>query len=130
MAKEFSRSERVADAVRRELANLIRQEVRDPRLDLVNITGVDVSRDLSVAKVYVNFITEPDETELVTRLAALNKAAGFLRSQLARRVVMRATPELRFYYDETGRRGTHLSALIDFAVAQDQQRRRGPSEDS
>ena len=119
MPREFSRSERVADAVQRELAELVRQEIRDPRLAMINITGVDVSRDLAVAKVFVNFIEKLDDEEHTKRLAVLNKAAGFLRSQLMKRMRLRATPQLKFFYDNTGDRGRHLSALIDYAVAQD-----------
>lgn len=125
MPREFGRSERVADAVQRELADLIRQEIRDPRLALVNITDVEVSRDLAVAKVYVNFIkpiADPvqADSDINTRVAVLNKAGGFLRSQLARRVHLRVTPRLTFVYDNTGDKGQHLAALIERAVARDQ----------
>ncbi len=123
MPREFSRSERVADAVQRELAELIRQEIRDPRLALVNITGVDVSRDLAVAKIHVNFIARPEGPEHADRtiaqdIATLNKASGFLRTHLAQRLRLRITPRLTFVYDDTGDRGQHLAALIDYAVAQ------------
>ncbi|RLA45444.1 MAG: 30S ribosome-binding factor RbfA [Gammaproteobacteria bacterium] len=121
MPREFSRSDRVADAVQRELADMIRQELRDPRLSMINVTGVDVSRDITAAKVFVNFIEELDDDEHTLRIAVLNKAAGFLRSLLMRRMRLRVTPRLTFFYDDTGDRGRHLSALIDYAVAQDHQ---------
>ena len=120
MPREFKRSDRVADAVQRELADLIRREIRDPRLAMINVTGVDVTRDLAEAKVFVNFIEPLDDKEHDERTAVLNKAAGFIRSQLMRRMRLRATPKLKFFYDATGDRGRHLSALIDYAVAQDQ----------
>jgi ribosome-binding factor A len=119
--REFKRSDRVADAVQRELADLIRREIRDPRLAMINVTGVDVSRDLAEAKVFVNFIEPLDDKEHDERTVVLNKASGFIRSQLMRRMRLRATPKLNFFYDATGDRGRHLSALIDYAVAQDQQ---------
>ena len=121
MPREFKRSDRVADAVQRELADLIRREIRDPRLAMINVTGVDVTRDLAEAKVFVNFIEQLDDKEHDERTAVLNKAAGFIRSQLMRRMRLRATPKLKFFYDATGDRGRRLSALIDYAVAQDQQ---------
>ncbi|MBV1931659.1 MAG: 30S ribosome-binding factor RbfA [Porticoccaceae bacterium] len=120
MPREFKRSDRVADAVQRELADLIRREIRDPRLAMINVTGVDVTRDLAAAKVFVNFIEDLDDKEHVERTAVLNKAAGFIRSQLMHRMRLRVTPKLTFLYDATGDRGRQLSALIDYAVAQDQ----------
>ncbi|MBL4568807.1 MAG: 30S ribosome-binding factor RbfA, partial [Flavobacteriaceae bacterium] len=102
MPREFKRSDRVADAVQRELADLIRSEIRDPRLAMINVTGVDVTRDLAEAKVFVNFIEQLDDKEHDERTAVLNKAAGFIRSQLMRRMRLRATPKLTFFYDATG----------------------------
>ena len=119
MPREFSRKDRLAEAVQRELAELIRHEVRDPRLALINVTGVEVSRDFSSAKVFVNFIEPLEEQEHRERIAVLNKASGFLRSQLMHRVRLRITPKLTFFYDDSGDRGRHLSALIDSAVAKD-----------
>lgn len=118
MPREFKRSDRVADALQRELAKLIREEVRDPRLAMINVTGTDVSRDISYAKVYVNFIEPLDEREKRERLALLKKATGFIRSRLMKRMRLRAIPQLTFCYDDTGQRGRHLSALIEYAVAQ------------
>ncbi|WP_346837313.1 30S ribosome-binding factor RbfA [Microbulbifer sp. SAOS-129_SWC] len=119
MAREFHRADRVADAMRRELAQLIQQEVRDPRLGMVNINDVEVSRDLAMAKVFVTFVGEDDRAKINTSMEVLNKAAGFLRSQLARSIQMRSVPRLHFRYDETSVRGQELSALIDKAVKSD-----------
>ncbi|HAD08975.1 MAG TPA: 30S ribosome-binding factor RbfA [Porticoccaceae bacterium] len=127
MPREFTRRDRVADAIQRELAEIIRRELRDPRLNMTNVTGVDVSRDLAIAKVYVNFIEALDEKEQSTRVQVLSRAAGFLRSQLTSRMRLRATPKLSFFYDATGDRGRHLSALIDYAVAKD--KRQADSEE-
>ncbi|MFC6632831.1 30S ribosome-binding factor RbfA [Microbulbifer taiwanensis] len=119
MAREFHRADRVADAMRRELAQLIQQEVRDPRLGMVNVNDVEVSRDLAVAKVFVTFVGEDDRAKINISMEVLNKAAGFLRSQLARAIQMRSIPRLQFRYDETSVRGQELSALIDKAVKED-----------
>lgn len=120
MAKEFHRADRVADAMRRELAQLIQHEVRDPRVGMVNVNDVEVSRDLTTAKVYVTLVGEDDPSKIEISLTALNKAAGFLRSQLAKEIQIRTIPRLHFRYDETSVRGQHLSALIDKAVKADQ----------
>lgn len=119
MPREFSRSERVADALQRELAQLIRTDVNDPRVGMVNVTGVDVNRDLAVAKVYVSFIDDREDQAIKDAVAALNGAAGYLRSQLASRMTMRSVPTLKFFYDATAKTGQYLSALIDRAVASD-----------
>lgn len=119
MPREFSRSERVADALQREIAQLIRTEVNDPRVGMVNVTGVNVNRDLAVAKVFVSFIDDRDDSAIAEAVAALNGAAGFLRSQLASRMSMRSVPTLKFLYDGTAKTGQYLSALIDQAIASD-----------
>jgi len=129
MAREFHRADRVADAMRRELAQLIQQEVRDPRLGMVNVNDVEVSRDLAVAKVYVTFVGEDDRAKINTSMEVLNKAAGFLRSQLARAIQMRTIPRLQFHYDETSVRGQALSALIDKAVESDRSHHSDDGED-
>ncbi|MBN8430615.1 30S ribosome-binding factor RbfA [Microbulbifer salipaludis] len=120
MAKEFHRADRVADAMRRELARLIQHEVRDPRVGMVNVNDVEVSRDLATAKVFVTLVGEDDRSKIDISMTALNKAAGFLRTQLAKEIQMRSIPRLHFRYDETSVRGQHLSALIDKAVQSDQ----------
>ena len=124
MPKEYSRTQRIADMIQRELSELIRDEMRDPRVKLASITGVEVSRDLSHAKVYVNFIApEKEAADHQQAVKALNGAAGFLRSHLARSVELRTTPALRFIYDATSEKGQKLSALIDYALHRDQQLR-------
>ena len=99
--------------IQREISGLIRLELRDPRVGMITITSVDVSPDMSHAKVFFTLLEKDylDET-----LAGLKRAAGFLRSQLARRLEMYTTPELRFEYDESVERGDRLSRLIDAAL--------------
>jgi ribosome-binding factor A len=96
--------------MQRELSGLIRLELRDPRVGMVTITSVDVSPDLSHAKV---FFTILEKQKLAETLKGLKRSAGFLRSQLAKRVSIYTVPELRFVYDESVERGDHLSRLID-----------------
>jgi ribosome-binding factor A len=107
-----ARGARIADQIQRELAELIRTEVRDPRVGLVTLTGVELSRDQSHAKVFFT-VLGADAGEA---LEGLGRAAGFLRSELARRLTTRKVPELHFEYDESVERGVRLSKLIDDAI--------------
>lgn len=110
-----SRRARIADQIQRELAEAIRLEVRDPRVGLITLTGVELSGDQSHAKVFFTVLG----AESAAREAAegLQRAAGFLRSQLAHRLTTRKVPELHFEFDESVERGVRLSRLIDEAVA-------------
>ena len=119
MAKEYSRTQRVADFLKQELATLIQFEVRDPRVGMVSVTDVEVSRDMSYAKVFVTVLGKETEEDVAECIEALNKAAGFLRSQVARSNNARTTPKLRFYFDSSVGRGQYLSNLIDKAVLAD-----------
>jgi ribosome-binding factor A len=108
------RSARIADQIQRELAEVIRLELRDPRVRLVTLTGIELSRDQSHAKVF--FTVLGGEPEARETLEGLQRAAGFLRTSLARRLSTRSVPELHFEYDESIERGVRLSRLIDEAV--------------
>ena len=119
MAKEYARTQRVADYLQRELAALIQHEVRDPRVGMVSITGVDVSRDLGHAKVYYTVMGSDSSEDARESTEALNKAAGFLRSQLSRGSNMRSVPQLRFYFDSSVGRGRDLEDLIRRAAKAD-----------
>lgn len=122
MPREFTRSDRVSDAIQRLLAKLIPQEIRDPRIGMVNINDVTVTRDMAYAKVFVTFVGSESDAEGQESAAILNKAAGFLRSFLAKELSMRTVPKLQFVYDKTSIRGQELSSLIDRAVADDRAR--------
>ncbi|MCB1670055.1 MAG: 30S ribosome-binding factor RbfA [Gammaproteobacteria bacterium] len=134
MSEQSPRLQRVADLIQRELAVLIQLEINDPRVGMVSVTGVDVSRDLGHANVYVSVLNSPggeakgavaesggdlDKLEIEENIKALNKAAGYLRSLLARRLKLRTTPKLKFHYDGTLRQGNRLSSLIDKALKAD-----------
>ncbi|RRJ83353.1 30S ribosome-binding factor RbfA [Aestuariirhabdus litorea] len=127
MAKDYSRTQRVADQLQKELARAIQQEIKDPRLGMVTVSGVDVSRDLAYARVYVTFMGDESPEAIEEQLKVLNSAAGFLRSLLARAIKLRTTPQLSFHYDESLARGRHLSSLIDRALSEDSKH---PHDDS
>lgn len=110
-----ARSARIAEEIRRSLAELIRLELRDPRVGIVTLTDVELSRDQSHAKVYFTVLGSADEAQDAAR--GLAHAAGFLRSELAHRLTTRKVPELHFEFDASVERGVRLSRLIDEAVA-------------
>ena len=114
--REFQRTERLGAELQRELAVVLRNEVKDPRLGLITVQEVRVTRDMSHAKVFFTCMdAEPKSTEeLLNR-----KLAGFLRRELARRVRLRSMPQLHFVYDESIERGQQLSDLIESAVGRD-----------
>lgn len=116
---EFGREERVGAEIRRELAMLLRDEARDPRLTKVTVQEVRVVRDLSHAKVYFT-VMEPAESKATE--SALNKASAFLRRRLAETMNLRIVPRLAFVYDKSIETGNRLSSLIDQAVANDTKR--------
>jgi ribosome-binding factor A len=109
------RLRRVADQIQRELSGVLRTELKDPRVGMITLTGVEVSPDLGHAKVF--FTTLGDTDALARTEAGLQQAAGFLRAQLGGRLKLRVTPELRFLHDPSVERGVRLSRLIDDAVA-------------
>jgi ribosome-binding factor A len=119
MPREFTRAERVSDAIQQELAVLIRENVRDPRVGMVSVTEVEVSRDLAYAKAHVSFVGDRTQDEIDEGLAALNGASGYLRKLMAGSIKLRITPKINFFFDESGRRGQHLSQLIDLAISKE-----------
>jgi len=120
MAREFKRTDRVAEQLQRELAQIIQLEVKDPRVGMVTVCAVDLSRDLHYATVYVTFMGI-DETVEATQSAVdtLNEAAGFIRIQIGKRMRMRAVPHVKFLFDESIARGRDLSSLIEKARDKD-----------
>lgn len=108
------RGVRVTEQVHHELAEMIRAEVKDQRVGLVTVTGVDLTPDYAVARVYFTVLPD-DETTVASTLEGLRHAAGFLRSQLGRRVRIHTTPELRFVHDRSIAHGMQMSRLIDEA---------------
>jgi len=115
--REYPRARRVGEQIQRELAELVRSELKDPRVGMVTIMDVEVSADLAHAKVYVSSLAP--EQDLDAAVAALNHAAGFLRGRLGRRLHIRTVPELRFLRDDSVERGVRLTHLIDEVVAKE-----------
>ncbi|MFY9178248.1 MAG: 30S ribosome-binding factor RbfA [Venatoribacter sp.] len=122
MAKEFSRTSRLADQIQRELAHMIQFNLKDPRLGLVTLNQVKVAKDLGYADVYFTVMGAKGESDAEIRKQTskiLNDAAGFMRGELSRLISTRITPQLRFHYDETIERGMHLTNLIKQAIDAD-----------
>ena len=111
----YARTDRVGQQIQREIAELVRLQINDPRVRLVTITGVEVAGDYSHAKI---FFTRLDGKQEEAQ-QGLERASGFLRSQLSRSLKLRIMPQLHFVYDSSVERGSHLSQLIDHAVASD-----------
>lgn len=117
MPREFSRTLRVAEQIQRDLADIIRLELKDPRVGMVTLTEVDVAPDYKHAKVYFTLIG--DAEQVAAAGAGLTHAAGFLRHELGRRIQLRIIPQLTFAYDDSVERGVRLSRLIDEAIGAD-----------
>ncbi|MEK6735309.1 MAG: 30S ribosome-binding factor RbfA [Pseudomonadota bacterium] len=117
MPKDFSRTLRVADQIQRELADLLQNEIKDPRVGKVTITAVEVTRDYGHAKIFYTTLGSVEENFLAEN--GLDHAKGFLRSNLSHRMKLRVIPQLHFVYDESVERGVRLSKLIDEAIAQE-----------
>ncbi len=115
MAKNPSRLGKIADQIQKDLAELIRMELKDPRVGMITLTGVEMSSDHRHAKVFFTTLGGAEAVEMAG--TGLQRASGFLRSQLAKGLRLRVAPELHFIYDESVERGVRLSRLIDDAVA-------------
>src|ERR1700690_3265986 len=115
MPKHPQRLRRVEDQIQRELAEILRTEMKDPGVGMITLTGVEVSSDLAHAKVYFTTLGDAEARERTEE--GLRRAAGFLRSQVGHRIKVHNTPELHFQYDASIERGARLSQLIDDAVA-------------
>jgi len=113
--KSFSRKERVSEQIRRELAELIRTELKDPRVGMISITEVEVTADYAHAKVF--FSSMSGSENLAEIMTGLEKSSGFLRRELGKRISIHTTPQLHFVFDQSLERGADLSKLIQEAVA-------------
>lgn len=122
MSREFKRTDRIAEQLQKELAQIIQFEIKDPRLGMVTVNDVQISRDLSFANVYITVLGKDSAEEAKEDLAVLNRAAGFLRREIGKAVKLRIVPQLKFDYDSSLVRGRKLSSLIEEAVAADKSR--------
>ena len=126
MPKEYSRSQRVVEQIHRELAEMIRLEVKDPRVGFITISGVEITPDYAHAKVFFTSMT--GEAEVPEILQGLRRASGFLRRELGRRMRIHTIPELHFHYDRSVEEGARLSRLIDDVVRDDAARQGNDAE--
>jgi ribosome-binding factor A len=121
MPAEFSRTQRLGEQIKRDLALLIQRELKDPRVGMVTVNFVDLSKDLSYADVNVTVLVPEDSDEkIVESLTILNEAATFLRMELGRGLKVRKAPHLRFHYDDSLKRGARINELIHQALKRDQ----------
>ncbi|RUO56046.1 30S ribosome-binding factor RbfA [Pseudidiomarina homiensis] len=127
MAKDYSRTERVGQQYQREIALILQREIKDPRVSMVTVSAVEVSRDLAYAKVFVTFLQDDDQ-QVKQGLKVLNDASGFVRSLLGKRVRARITPELRFVHDPSLNEGIRMSRLVDDAIRRDEERTHSKDE--
>jgi len=124
MPKEFSRSQRMAEQLRRDLAEIVRNDIKDPRLGFVSFTEVRMSRDLSHAVIYCSVLNSEDQLESVE---ILNHAVGFIRKEIAHRIRARIVPTLKFVIDDSVIRGEAMDELISEAIRHDN--KHGANED-
>ncbi len=126
MAKEFGRPQRVSQELQKEIAIILQREIKDPRLGMmVTVSGVEVSRDLAYAKVFVTFLNDQDEDAVKQGLKALKEASGYIRILLGKAMRLRIVPELTFFYDNSLVEGMRMSNLVTSVVKNDAERR-GP----
>lgn len=118
MAKEFSRTRRIGQQLQQELAVVLQRDMKDPRIGFVTVNDVDVSRDLSYAKVFVTFFEE-DKEVVQQKLNALITAAPYIRTLVAGRMKLRVMPEIRFVYDSSLVEGMRMSNLVSQVISSD-----------
>ena len=130
MAREFERTQRVSHFLHEELARLLQSTVRDPRVQAVSLTGVEVSRDLSHAKVFFTLMDNVSSEERAEVISVLSKVSGFLRSELAKASTMRTVPRISFRFDESVGRGRDMETLLREVRRADEQLHAGDPEDA
>ncbi|WP_206484233.1 30S ribosome-binding factor RbfA [Thalassotalea sp. G2M2-11] len=128
MAREFARTDRVAQEIQKEVAMIIQREVKDPRLGMVTVSAVEVTRDLAYAKIFVTFFTLEGQN-VDKSVDILNEAASFIRTLLAKRIKARIMPELRFVYDKSMVEGVRMTNLVNQAIADDERKHSAKDED-
>ncbi|ASY75925.1 MULTISPECIES: 30S ribosome-binding factor RbfA [Pectobacterium] len=129
MAKEFSRTQRVAQEMQKEIAIIIQREVKDPRIGMATVSGVEVSRDLAYAKVFVTFLNDNEPEQVQIAIKALQDASGFIRKLIGKAMRLRVVPELTFSYDNSLVEGMRMSNLVTNVVRNDTERRPVTGED-
>jgi ribosome-binding factor A len=121
MAREFARTDRVAQEIQREIAVILQREIKDPRLGMLTVSSVEITRDLAYAKVFVTFFDDSDEV-VKESVALLNDAAGYIRSILAKTLRARIMPNLRFVYDKSLAEGVRMTSIVNQVIREDERK--------
>jgi len=130
MAKEFGRPQRVSQELQKEIAIILQREIKDPRLGMMTtVSGVEVSRDLAYAKVFVTFLNDKDEDAVKEGIKVLQDASGYIRSLLGKAMRLRIVPELTFVYDNSLVEGMRMSNLVSNVMRHDDERRVNTDDD-
>ncbi|AVQ88201.1 MULTISPECIES: 30S ribosome-binding factor RbfA [Plesiomonas] len=129
MAKEFSRSKRVAQELQKEIAVILQREVKNPQIGMVTVSGVEVSRDLAYAKIFVTFLFD-DQDAIDSGLKSLRESTGYIRTLVGKAMRLRIVPELRFEYDRSLTEGMRMSNLVSSVIRDDQARQQNAADDS
>ena len=133
MAKEFSRSQRVSQEMQKEIALILQREIKDPRVGMATVSGIELSRDLAYAKVFVTFLNvltdkaDPDTVKNGSK--ALQDASGYIRTLLGKAMRLRIVPELTFAYDNSLIEGMRMSNLVTNVIKNDVERQVNPGSD-
>ena len=117
--REFSRTDRVGQQIQKEIAVILQREIKDPRLGMVTVSAVEVSRDLSYAKIFITVFNTQDEDAAKQSAKVLNEATGYIRSLLGKRIRARIMPELKFVVDNSLMEGMRISNLVDSIIRED-----------
>ncbi|ANF61369.1 ribosome-binding factor A [[Haemophilus] ducreyi] len=120
MSREFKRSDRVAQELQKEIAVILQREVKDPRIGMVTVSDVEVSRDLAYAKIFVTFLFDNDQDIIAQGMKGLEKAGPYIRTLLGKAMRLRIVPELRFIYDQSLVEGMRMSNLVSNVIKSDQ----------
>ncbi len=120
MSREFKRSDRVAQELQKEIAVILQREVKDPRIGMVTVSDVEVSRDLAYAKIFVTFLFDNDQSVIEQGMKGLEKASPYIRSLVGKAMRLRIVPELRFIYDQSLVEGMRMSNLVSNVIKNDE----------
>ena len=120
MSREFKRSDRVAQELKKEVAVILQREVKDPRIGMVTVSDVEVSRVLAYAKIFVTFLFDNDQEAINQGMKGLEKASPYIRSLVGKAMRLRIVPELRFIYDESLVEGMRMSNLVSNVIREDE----------
>lgn len=124
MAKDFSRTDRVGQQIQQEIAQILQRDFKDPRIGWVTVSSAEVSRDLAYVTVFVTLLGQEENREKIEQsIEILNKARGFFRNEIGKRMRLRIVPDIKFSYDESLVNGIEMSKKVDAAINKDKQMR-------